>query len=161
MSGAEGGATGRRKARELAFRALFQSERSGDPVHEVWEQVRADLTEGDETAGEAYGEVLDARSTGFADFLVSTWAEHREEIDSALGASLEGWTFNQMNQTDLNILRLAVTELLFDSDVPPEVTIEMAVRLARRFGGEESGKFVNGVLGKVYRGEAFQEARGG
>ena len=64
---------------------------------------------------------------------------------------VEGWTFNQMAQTDLNILRLALTELRH-FDTPGPVVIEVAVRLAKRFGGEQSGRFVNGVLGRALDG---------
>ncbi len=56
-----------------------------------------------------------------------------------------------MAQTDLNVLRLALTEFLFESDVPKEVTIEMAIRIAKKYGGEESGRFVNGVLAELYQ----------
>ena len=56
-----------------------------------------------------------------------------------------------MAQTDLTVLRIALTEFLYEDDVPKEVTIEVAVRIAKRFGGEESGRFVNGVLAKLYR----------
>lgn len=151
---------GRRKARELAFRTLFQAERSSVPVLEVWEQVRADLIEGlgsgDADAQEAYGDALDGPGIEFANSLVEAYAANHELIDATLIAAVEGWTFNQMNQTDLNVMRLAVTELLFDADVPPEVTIEMAVRAAKKFGGEESGRFVNGVLGRVYRDQAVK-----
>src|SRR5690554_3992623 len=153
----------RRKARELAFRTLFMAERSDTPVLEVWEQVLEDL-EGPgarEVGEEAYGEVLDEAGIAFDADLVAAWGEHHERIDATLLESLEGWTFNQMNQSDLNILRLAVAELLTEHDVPPEVTIEMAVRQAKKFGGEESGKFVNGVLGKVIRAPDFGERRGG
>lgn len=153
----------RRKARELAFRTLFMAERSETPVLEVWRQVRADLDEAElsEDSVEAYGDYLDEQGVRFAGQLVQTWSERHEFVDETLLASLEGWTFNQMNQSDLNILRLAVTELLSEHDVPPEVTIEMAVRQAKKFGGEESGKFVNGVLGKVIRAADFGERRGG
>lgn len=138
------------------------AERSDTPVLEVWRQVREDLdeTELSEASEEAYGEVLDEPGVEFAASLVQSWHEHHGRIDSTLLESLEGWTFNQMNQSDLNILRVAVAELLFETDVPPEVTIEMAVRQARKFGGEESGKFVNGVLGKVYRDPGFGAKRG-
>src|SRR5690625_1318638 len=143
----------RRKARELAFRTLFMAERSDTPVLEVWEDVlgglRADPDS--EDTDEAYGEALDESVIGFAQSLVSIWADRHAEVDETILASLEGWTFNQMNQTDLNVLRLAVSELLADNDVPPQVTIEMAVRQARKFGGEESGRFVNGVLGRIFR----------
>ena len=153
----------RRKARELAFRTLFMAERSDTPVLEVWDQVLEDLAEEDarEASEEAYGEVLDSQGIEFAARLVGAWNEHRDRIDSTLLESLEGWTFSQMNQSDLNILRLAVAELLFETDVPPEVAMEMAVRQARKFGGDESGKFVNGVLGKIYRHPDFGAKRGG
>lgn len=153
----------RRKARELAFRTLFMAERSETPVLDVWHQVRADLDEAElsEDSAEAYGDFLDEKGVEFAGQLVTAWSNHHELVDETLLASLEGWTFNQMNQSDLNILRLAVTELLTEHDVPPEVTIEMAVRQAKKFGGEESGKFVNGVLGKVIRAPDFGERRGG
>lgn len=153
----------RRKARELAFRTLFMAERSKTPVLEVWKQVLSDLDEAElsDDSEEAYGDFLDAQGVEFAGQLVSAWSTQHDFVDETLLASLEGWTFTQMNQSDLNILRLAVTELLTEHDVPPEVTIEMAVRQAKKFGGEESGKFVNGVLGKVVRAADFGERRGG
>lgn len=156
---------GRRRARELAFRTLFQAERSGVPVREVWKQVREDLIESfnaeEPDAHEAYGDALDGQGIEFARSLIEAYADNQALVDETLLAAVEGWTFNQMNQTDLNVMRLAVTELLFDDDVPPEVTIEMAVRAAKKFGGEESGRFVNGVLGRVYRDRIRKEDDGG
>lgn len=142
----------RRRARELAFRTLFQSERGGVPLAEVWEAVRADLalSEPDPDADSTYGDPLDAEGVAFADRLLKAFAKHREEIDRRLDETIEGWSFPQMSQTDLNVLRLALTEFLYE-EVPKEVTIEMAVRTAKRFGGEESGRFVNGVLADLYR----------
>lgn len=140
----------RRRARELAFRALFQADRGGVDLDTTWEQVRAELGEGDDEE-DAYGDVLDAKALAFAGRLVHAFRDHREAIDAELTDLIEGWTFTQMSQTDLNVLRLAVTELRHEDDVPPRVTLEMAVRLAKRFGGEDSGRFVNGVLGTLYR----------
>jgi len=149
----------RRRARELAFRTLFQSERGGAPLLEVWHQVREDAVEETEPeADAAYGEPLDAESLGFAGDLVSSFERHRQEIDAELTELVTGWSFGQMAQTDLNILRLAVTEMRYASPGPPEVAIEMAVRLAKKFGGEESGRFVNGVLAKLYRRLAAERA---
>ena len=144
----------RRKARELAFRTLFQAERGGADLLEVWQQVRADLDETPDEAVEAddpYGDTLDAEGIRFASRLLHAFAEHRQEIDGQLAETIQGWSFNQMAQTDLNVLRLALTELWFEAGVPLEVTIEIAVRIAKKFGGEESGKFVNGVLAKLAR----------
>ncbi len=150
----------RRRARELAFRTLFQSERGGSPVLEVWHQLREDLAEeaADPAADDAYGDPVDASTLDFADALVRAYADHREEVDGELGELITGWSFTQMAQTDLNVLRLAVTEMRFGPPSPPEVGIEMAVRLAKKFGGEESGRFVNGVLAKLYRRLASREA---
>lgn len=145
----------RRRARELAFRTLFQAERGSEDLLSVWESVRTELGEAGEDAvddsyGEAYGDPLDSGGIAFADSLLRSYLEHKTELDDVLERSVSGWSFNQMAQTDLNVLRLAVTEM-YHSDNPPEVAIEMAVRLAKKFGGDESGRFVNGVLAKVYR----------
>lgn len=141
----------RRKARELAFRTLFQAERGGQPVLEAWQQVRADLADDLEEDEAAYGDLLDRSGLEFAERLVRTYDAHSETIDEELETVLEGWSFRQMAQTDLNLLRLALTEMRHLDEAPAEVTIEMAVRLAKKFGGEDSGRFVNGVLGKLYR----------
>lgn len=141
----------RRLARELVFRALFQSERGGEPLLDAWAGIRDDLTE--QTAQEAeevYGDALDADGVVFAERLVRTFAGHQRELDARLAGVLEGWTFSQMSQTDLAVLRLALTELTYEG-LPPEVTFEVAVRIAKRYGGEESGRFVNGVLARLHR----------
>lgn len=144
---------GRRRARELAFRALFQSDRGGQDLLEVWRSVRQEAVEEPEEAGAdaAYGEPLSGATLDFAERLVTDYAANRETIDERLAASITGWTFGQMSQTDLNVLRLAATEMTY-GDEPPEVAIEMAIRLAKKFGGDESGRFVNGVLAKLLRG---------
>jgi transcription antitermination protein NusB len=137
----------RRRARELAFQALFQAERGGFDVLDVWREIRTEIVLDDD---DAYGEGLDAETVQLAERLVRTFAEHRERIDTELAGLIEGWTFGQMAQTDLNVLRLALAERAA-LDVPGEVTVEMAVRLAKKYGGEDSGRFVNGVLAKVLR----------
>jgi N utilization substance protein B len=133
---------------------LFQAERGGSSVEDVWRQVREDgLDEGDD----GYDDRLDREGVAFADVLLEAYSTHRDAIELELDGLIEGWSFNQMAQTDLNILRLAVAEMRYGPEVPPEVSIEMAVRLAKRFGGEESGRFVNGVLAKLYRVLATSE----
>lgn len=143
----------RRRARELAFRTLFQAERGGAPVLDVWAQValeqRAALQQGGDAEG--YEDALDPEGLVFAERLVRAFAEHKAEIDGRLEQVIRGWSFSQMAQTDLNVLRLALTEFLFEPDVPKEVTIEMAIRIAKKYGGEESGRFVNGVLAELYQ----------
>ena len=76
------------------------------------------------------------------------------EIDSLLNESAKGWRTARMNKVDLTVLRLAVYEMKWDEDIPVEVAINEAVKLAKRFGGENSSSFVNGVLGKIARQES-------
>ena len=73
------------------------------------------------------------------------------EIDALLNATSVGWKTSRMNKVDLTVLRLAVYEMRYDEEVPVAVAINEAVELARRFGGEDSTSFVNGILGKVAR----------
>jgi N utilization substance protein B len=142
----------RRKARELAFRTLFEAEQGKAPLLEVWQGTRAGFGETVESEDEgAYGDRLDSEGLAFAERLLEHFEAHRGEIDSRLGEVIEGWSFSQMAQTDLTVLRLALTEILHEPSVPFEVTAEMAVRIAKKFGGEESGRFVNGVLATYHR----------
>lgn len=151
----------RRRARELAFRALFQADRGQADLDEVWNQIRSEAREAmAQDVDDGYEDVLDSQGLNFAERLVHAYRDHRSEVDEDLAERIEGWTFSQMSQTDLNILRIAVTELRYETDIPPRVTLEMAVRLAKRFGGEDSGRFVNGVLASWYREHHSHEMEG-
>ena len=72
-----------------------------------------------------------------------------EEIDEMLNEHVTGWKTSRMNKVDLSILRLAVYEMKYDEDVPVKVAINEAVELAKKFGGDDSSSFVNGILGKI------------
>lgn len=74
---------------------------------------------------------------------------HLEEIDQKIGQKAEGWTLSRLPKADLSVMRLAVYEILYDEDVPDGVAINEAVELAKRYGGEKSYRFVNGVLASV------------
>lgn len=154
----------RRKARELAFQTLFQAQRGDHPLWEVWHDVRvsaAEQLEADDGDDAVYGDPLDHESLEFAQQLLQQFDDHHEEVDEVLSSSLKGWTFSQMSQTDVTILRLAVSEWRFLPDIPAEVTIDVAVRIAKKFGGEESGRFVNGVLARlVNAGDASSDTVG-
>lgn len=76
-------------------------------------------------------------------------AARAEEIDSLINQHSTGWKTKRMNKADLSILRLAVYEMKMDEDVPVSVAINEAVELAKRFGGEDSSSFINGVLAKL------------
>lgn len=91
--------------------------------------------------------------TEFIRALVLGVLKHRKEIDAIIEKAAPEWPISQIASVDRNILRLGLFELLFGSrdEVPPKVAINEAIELAKSFGGESSGRFVNGVLGTVYR----------
>lgn len=76
-------------------------------------------------------------------------AGHKDEIDTLINDCASGWKTSRMNKVDLTVLRLAVYEMKWDEDVPVSVAINEAVELAKKFGGEESPSFINGVLAKL------------
>ena len=149
----------RRKARELAFQTLFQAQRGAHSLWDVWHDVRVSAAEQiEEEDGAVYGDPLDHESLEFAQHLLQQFDDHQEEVDEVLTSNLKGWTFSQMSQTDVTILRLAVSEWQYLADIPAEVTIDVAVRIAKKFGGEESGRFVNGVLARLVNVDPVADA---
>ncbi len=89
----------------------------------------------------------------FIDRLVRGTIEHLDQIDTIIEKAAPAWPIDQITTVDRAVLRLGLFELLFGSrdEVPPKVAINEAIEMAKVFGGDSSGKFVNGVLGTVYR----------
>jgi len=85
--------------------------------------------------------------------LVTGVVEHLEEIDKIIEKAAPEWPLSQISIVDRNVLRIGLYELLYEDKtaVPPKVAINEAIELAKSFGGESSGKFINGVLGTVYK----------
>ncbi len=101
---------------------------------------------------------FDENNTKFILKIAEGTQKHLPEIDEIITISAPEWPIPQIAQVDLSILRLAIFELLFDDEVPPKAVINEAVELSKAFGGENTSKFVNGVLGTVYRNSAkYQE----
>jgi len=104
----------------------------------------ADVAGSDPSAG------LLRRDDPFARLLVAGVVEHRDEIDRLIQERAEHWTLDRMPVVDRNLLRLGVFELLY-ADTPPGVVIDQAVTLAKMLSTEGSGRFVNGILGRIAR----------
>jgi len=85
--------------------------------------------------------------------LVTGVVQHLKEIDEIIEKTAPQWPINQISIVDRNVLRIGIYELLYSDKeaVPPKVAINEAIEMAKSFGGENSGKFVNGVLGTVYQ----------
>jgi transcription antitermination factor NusB len=90
----------------------------------------------------------------FAERIARGTLEHLDEIDRKITQYAENWQMDRMAAVDRNILRFAVYELIFMDDIPPKVSINEAVNIAKKYSQEESGKFVNGVLDKIHHTEA-------
>ena len=127
----------RREARELALQALYQLDMSGDEdtarsLALFWSHFRGRD---------------DAQR--FAHELVEGVCAERERLDALIRECAEHWRLPRLSRVDLNLLRLAAFELLAREEIPTSVSINEAVEIARRFGGEDSAAFVNGVLDAI------------
>ena len=96
---------------------------------------------------------LDARADEYTRELVDRVCARAAELDERITATAEGWTADRLGVVERNVLRIAIHELEA-RDVPPEVAIDEAVTLAKRYASEDAGKLVNGILGRVAREEA-------
>jgi len=85
----------------------------------------------------------------FAKRIVLGVMEHRQEIDRLIKERSENWRLDRMTIIDRNILRIAIFELLYCGDIPPKVTLNEAIDLGKRYGSEESGSFINGILDRI------------
>lgn len=81
----------------------------------------------------------------------SACAKNLEKIDNTINKYSTNWTIETMNKVDVAILRLAITEIFYSRNVPAAVAINEAVELGKKFGGDNSGKFINGILGSIAR----------
>jgi N utilization substance protein B len=101
---------------------------------------------------------------GIPDFsheLVELFLRNQEEIDSLIASYADRWSLERMPMVDRNLLRLGFTELLYRGDIPTNVTINEYLELAKAFSTEDSGKFINGVLGKLVRNREAGDAPDG
>jgi len=141
----------RRRGRELVFRLLYQADLTHDSIATLWKGAR----EAERLPGEA---------DEFVDALVGALEEDLPELDRRIALALERWNMERLAATDRSVLRLATAELLHLPGTPARVLIDEAVAIARKYGREESGGFVNGVLDRLARdtrpGELEDETRG-
>ena len=133
----------RREMREHTFRLLFLKEFYNE--EDLGSQVRLYLEEFEDLPEEAKEEL----GTRVRQIYVRV-----EELDGQINDVAEGWKTRRMGKVDLTIIRLALYEILHDDAVPEKVAINEAVELAKKFGGDDSPSFINGVLGKLVRRRA-------
>jgi N utilization substance protein B len=160
----------RREARERAVQFLFQydlnrPEDLEQALDHFWASQRvAALAE--DKAEARWGQQVELQPPTSEELAIQTFAEplirgalqHQEQIDGMIRKHAKNWDLHRMAVVDRNILRLAIFEMLHRDDIPPVVSINEAVDIAKKFSTEDSGKFVNGILDKV-KGDLLRPAR--
>ncbi len=132
----------RRKARELALQILFHIDFTGGSPREV---ITAVYDMQDETVSDSVNE--------YVEWVVLGTLEHQAEIDKLISELAHDWKLERMGGVDRAATRMAIYEIKFgESRIPPRAAVNEAVELAKHYGSEESGRFVNGILGSLVRG---------
>ncbi len=134
----------RRQARELALQFLYQYDslkESSTDTEDVGELLSTFWDENDVP--------IDDDTREFSSTLIMGSCSNLTKVDGVITTYSEHWRLNRMSTIDRNILRIAIYELAYLSNIPPAVTINEAVELGKRFGTEESGSFINGILDKI------------
>lgn len=127
----------RSKARELLMQMLFEMDIQND--FSIDKKSKFMQNNGMEEAGDYF------------DGVCRSVLEHQEEIDAIINRYGKKWSISTMGKVDVAVLRLAVAELFFSKTAPDSVVINEAIELGKKFGGENSGKFINGILGSMVR----------
>jgi N utilization substance protein B len=152
----------RRKGREIALQVLYQIEMSNLPAKEALAQYRNHFIEAssDEEEASSFEDVNDLEEAfNFASDLVLGIEKNRNLIDEKIKEYTRNWSFDRLNSTDKNILRIAIFEMFFRPDIPEVVSINEAVELAKLYGTDESPAFVNGILDSIYKKELLSDQK--
>lgn len=127
---------GRRLARELALKMLYRYEEGDSDIIGIMTTTLS-------------AKQYDENVTSFCHDLVTTTIEHKMEIDKRIIEVLENWPFERISLIDKIVLRIGVCEMLYFKDIPPQVAINEAIEVVKKYGGNNSGRFVNGILDAV------------
>jgi transcription antitermination protein NusB len=129
----------RHLARTLAMQTLYEWD--FQPEKSVHDMLKTNLESSDHAD----------ENTEFITGLIDGVVQYKDDIDGRVEVAAPEWPLDQISVIDKSILRLAIYELLYTQDVPAKVAINEAVELAKTFGGDNTSRFINGVLGTVYR----------
>lgn len=132
----------RRKARIVAFQALY----AWDASSMSFDELLSFSWLGEESAAST-----DEELKTFAGLIVSGTIENIEAIDADIKKHLEHWAFERLKKVDLAILRVSVYSLVYQMDIPAQITIDEAIEIAKEYGAEDSYRFINGVLDAVWK----------
>lgn len=144
----------RRELREHSFKMLFGTafypiEEADDQISHYFEAPDEDEQQEDGSYRVIHSAAFDIYDSDYVRGKVEKIIEKIPELDERINGVAEGWKTKRMGRVELAILRLALYEISFDDDIPEKVAINEAVELARKFGGDDSPAFVNGILAKL------------
>ena len=131
----------RHLARTIALQTLYQWDFNGQEKSSIEQTVKTNL--------DNFAPQFDDK--GFIKNLVTGVIDNQKNIDDLIIKYAPEWPLDQITMVDRNVLRIGIQEMKYDDDIPEKVAINEAIELAKTFGGESSGKFVNGVLGTIYK----------
>ena len=137
----------RRKAREVALQALYAVEIGGEKLPSILDYLFSDND-------------LEEETQSFVIELTQKAFSHMGKIDELIGRMAKHWELRRIATVDRNILRLAICEIFWFPDIPPKVSINEAIELAKKYSTRESGRFVNGILDSVARESRKVEEKG-
>jgi len=160
----------RRTAREMAVQMLYQSDLGGSALPHIFATFDvAEYLAREAAAPRRKGSVVDEEpeedgergrrriddAFEYAKELVRGTLDHQEKIDDLIRSQADNWRLERMPPVDRNILRLAIYEMMFEKDTPKLVVLDEAIELAKKFGSEQSGRFVNGLLDGLLKQHTF------
>lgn len=131
----------RHLARTVAMQTLFEWDFNGKQESDLLENLQRNLD----------AITPNFEDAPFAKQIMEGVLAHREEIDGLIGKYATDWPIDQITIVDRNVLRIGVYELKYNDEIPSKVAINEAIEMAKQFGGESSGRFVNGVLGAIFK----------
>jgi len=137
----------RRKARELALQAMFQSEFTKKPTLEQLTLLVENFQ-------------VNKKALPYAVAILEGIADHMVEIDQLIAKHAENWRLDRMSPVDRNIIRIAVYELIYCKDVPETVSINEAIEIAKKFSTNDAKSFINGILDAIVKSKTPTVANG-
>ena len=135
----------RRKARILAFQAMYAWDSSGGQAEGL---LDFDWLDDEKRLG------LDDEVAAFARLLIAGTLESIEAVDAAIKSHLQNWSFERLKRVDLAVLRIGAYSLLHQRDIPAQITIDEAIEIVKEYGSEDSYRFINGVLDGIWKTES-------
>lgn len=167
----------RRTAREIAVQMLYQRDLGGSTLPQIFagfdlaeylSSERSDSEETNDENGSSAGAKTPAprpvspkrrrqaeAAFSYAQTIVQGVSDHLDELDDLIRSRADNWRLERMPPVDRNILRLAVFEMLYEKDIPKLVVVDEAIELAKKYGSEQSSRFVNGLLDGLLKSHSF------